>query len=88
MAQSVEHVIGNDEVISSILISSSNSRRHHAAMAQSVEHVIGNDEVISSILISSSKILRSILIGGFFFIEQISGRIHWISREKRRSLKK
>ena len=55
MAQSVEHVIGNDEVISSILISSSNFRRRSAAMAQSVEHVIGNDEVISSILISSSK---------------------------------
>ena len=66
MAQSVEHVIGNDEVISSILISSSNFRRHHAAMAQSVEHVIGNDEVISSILISSSR-SSGHMIGGFLF---------------------
>ena len=66
MAQSVEHVIGNDEVISSILISSSNFRRQHAAMAQSVEHVIGNDEVISSILISSSIDPPVFSIGGFF----------------------
>ena len=28
MAQSVEHVIGNDEVISSILITSSNKKAH------------------------------------------------------------
>ena len=64
MAQSVEHVIGNDEVISSILITSSMRspatvglcvRVQDAGMAQSVEHVIGNDEVISSILITSSK---------------------------------
>ena len=64
MAQSVEHVIGNDEVISSILITSSMRsptivglcrRDQDAGMAQSVEHVIGNDEVISSILITSSK---------------------------------
>ena len=56
MAQSVEHVIGNDEVISSILITSSmQTLKPFAGMAQSVEHVIGNDEVISSILITSSK---------------------------------
>ena len=64
MAQSVEHVIGNDEVISSNLITSSKSGSlcgtelsslRDAGMAQSVEHVIGNDEVISSNLITSSK---------------------------------
>ena len=56
MAQSVEHVIGNDEVISSNLITSSiQTLKLFAGMAQSVEHVIGNDEVISSNLITSSK---------------------------------
>ena len=50
MAQSVEHVIGNDEVISSILITSSKNPTQSGwifcfycfALAQSAEHVIGN----------------------------------------------
>ena len=55
MAQSVEHVIGNDEVISSnLIISSKNPSQKrwifcfiHFAAAQSVEHVIGKDDLRS-----------------------------------------
>ncbi len=64
IAQSVEHLIGNEEVISSNLIISSirirsigtdSNRDHFADIAQSVEHLIGNEEVISSNLIISSR---------------------------------
>ena len=64
IAQSVEHLIGNEEVISSNLIISSiygsaslKQIRYErlADIAQSVEHLIGNEEVISSNLIISSK---------------------------------
>ena len=51
IAQSVERVIGNDEVGSSNLPNSS----IFAVIAQSVERVIGNDEVGSSNLPNSSK---------------------------------
>ena len=51
IAQSVERVIGNDEVGSSNLPNSS----IFAVIAQSVERVIGNDEVGSSNLPNSSR---------------------------------
>ena len=65
IAQSVEHLIGNEEVISPNLIISSifdfapigagSVCVQLADIAQSVEHLIGNEEVISSNLIISSK---------------------------------
>ena len=48
VAQLVEHVIGNDEVIGSIPINGSAKRQ--AILAQLVEHVFRKDGVPSSIL--------------------------------------
>ena len=51
IAQSVERILGKDEVASSNLASSS----IFAAIAQPVERILGKDEVASSNLASSSK---------------------------------
>ena len=56
IAQSVERILGKDEVASSNLASSSIflSECKNAAIAQSVERILGKDEVASSNLASSS----------------------------------
>ena len=54
IAQSVERILGKDEVASSNLASSSNLILY-AAIAQPVERILGKDEVASSNLASSSK---------------------------------
>ena len=56
IAQSVERILGKDEVASSNLASSSIFLDSiSAAIAQSVERILGKDEVASSNLASSSK---------------------------------
>ena len=57
IAQSVERILGKDEVASSNLASSSNFllTAPYAAIAQPVERILGKDEVASSNLASSSK---------------------------------
>ncbi len=56
IAQSVERILGKDEVASSNLASSSTFLDSiSAAIAQSVERILGKDEVASSNLASSSK---------------------------------
>ena len=59
IAQSVERILGKDEVASSNLARSS----IFAAIAQPVERILGKDEVASSNLASSSKISRSNGVG-------------------------
>ena len=54
IAQSVERILGKDEVASSNLASSSIFPNTYAAIAQSVERILGKDEVASSNLASSS----------------------------------
>ena len=55
IAQSVERILGKDEVASSNLASSSITPPIFAAIAQPVERILGKDEVASSNLASSSK---------------------------------
>ena len=62
MAQSVERILGKDEVASSNLASSSNLIIY-AAIAQPVERILGKDEVASSNLASSSNYLQLFLVG-------------------------
>ena len=65
VAQLVEHVIGNDEVSSSILLIGSKSVLGYlfpiARVAQLVEHFTRNEKVGSSILPSGSRIYRILL---------------------------
>ena len=67
IAQSVERILGKDEVASSNLASSSNLK--FAAIAQPVERILGKDEVASSNLASSSKETPKFMLRGFCFIE-------------------
>ena len=66
IAQSVERILGKDEVASSNLASSSTFNFISAAIAQPVERILGKDEVASSNLASSSKPLKLLEFQGFF----------------------
>ena len=67
IAQSVECILGKDEVASSNLASSSIFLDSlSAAIAQSVERILGKDEVASSNLASSSKMTEIDLVSVIF----------------------
>ena len=77
IAQSVERILGKDEVASSNLASSSIILDSlSAAIAQSVERILGKDEVASSNLASSSrKRPRPFGLGLFLYPLEYIGRL-------------
>ena len=73
IAQSVERILGKDEVASSNLASSSIFLDSiSAAIAQSVERILGKDEVASSNLASSSKAQDHLVLGFLYISKSLS----------------